>query len=159
MDIVAKCNGVKIKHSIPSGVMVLVHPAEIKVEADEDAYTITSEDTIKCMKEMTEAAWEFISTGPLFPFFFDILFPHKQVTLPSSVKVLVEDYSEGVVHGCGLIVLLCEAVFEGKPKIFLKNPENHLHPSQSRLLMSMILKIRKMSGSNPPNISSQLLGD
>lgn len=158
MDILTKLNGVKEAHTIPSGVMAVVHPPEIKVEAP-TAYTITSEDTLKCMRGMSEAEWVHISTGPLFPHFFKILFPHDSVQLPATVKELVEDYSEGVVHGCGLIVLLCEAMFDGRPRVFLKNPENHMHPKQQALLMSVILAIRKMSGGVHSNPSSQILGD
>lgn len=158
MEIITKFNGEKTSHDIPSSVLAVVHRAGIKVEAP-NAYTISSKETVKCMEEMSEAAWVHISTGPLFRHFFDMLFKDEGIVLPSSVRVLVEDYDTGVVHGCGLIVLLCEAMFERRPQVFLKTPEDHLNPHQQAHLMSVILGIRKISGGVAPNLSSQLIGD
>lgn len=117
----------------------------IKVEAP-DAYTITATDTIKCMADMSQKAWEHISTGPLFKHFFDTLFQQRPVTLPESIKVLNEDYDEGVVHACGLIILLVESRFNGVPQVFLKLPETHLHPAVCQMLMTVIYDIQKLPG-------------
>lgn len=59
---------------------------------------------------------------------------------------MLEDYDEGVIHACGLIILLCEAMFEGKKKVFLKNPETNLHPAVVARLMTVIIDIQKLSG-------------
>lgn len=151
MKVITKTNGVKQEHDIPAQPFTaVVHRPNIKVEAP-DAYTISPADTVKCMQEMSQKAWVHISTGPLFQHFFGILFKDDPVTLPETIAALNEDYDEGVVHACGLIVLMCEAAFENKQQIFIKTPEAHLHPACVYHLMSMILEIRKLwpPGSEP----------
>jgi hypothetical protein len=79
-----------------------------------------------------------------------MLFKDKPVTLPPTISALLADYDDGVIHACGLIVQLVEARFEGRPEVFIKNPETHLHPSQQRLLMSVIHAILQI-GSDDQN--------
>lgn len=146
MLIKAKSNGVVTEHELPNKpMMVCVHQQGIKIEVP-DAVTICPKATAKCMEEMSQKAWEHITTGPLFKHFWDELFKDHPVTLPEKVATLLEDYDEGVIHACGLIILFCEAMFENKPKVFLKTPESGLHPGVVYRLMSVLLDIQKLSG-------------
>lgn len=155
MEIITKCNGVRSTHQInPQPITALVHQSGIKVEAP-SAYTITSEMTLKCMKEMSQKAWVHISAGPLFQHFFGMLF-RGSVTLPQEVSVLCEDYDDGVIHGCGLIVLLVEAMFEGRQEVYLAYPETFLHPLQQQWLMSVIMGIQQLSGGPGANPDAAL---
>lgn len=149
MRIISKSNGVKSEHDLPSQpITAVVHQSGIKVEAP-DAYTIDSTMTVSCMREMSQKAWEHISTGTLFRHFFDILF-QKNVELPVKISSLIEDYDDGVIHGCGLIVLLVEAMFAGKQQVYLKYPETFLHPAQQQWLMTVIMGIQHLSGRPGP---------
>lgn len=121
MRITVKHNGKSEDMELPAQPQpftCLVHQTGMKVQA-KDAYTISPKDTIKCMEEMSQAAWLHISTGPLFKhLFYECLFKDQGVTLPREISSLIEDYDEGTVHGCGLIVLLAEAYMEGKKEVY-----------------------------------------
>lgn len=146
MLIKAKCDGEVTEHDLPDKpFLVAVHQSGIKIEVPE-ALLIDAKATTKCMEGMSQKAWVHISTGPLFQHFFDELFKDHAVTLPENIATLIADYDEGVIHACGLIVMLCEAMFERKRKVFLKNPETHLHPAVVARLMTVILDIQKLSG-------------
>lgn len=143
MKIIAKSGGVSSEHEVDaSGVSALVHEPGIKVTVP-NAYTITPEDTIRCMREMSQPAWAHISGGELFRMLFDKLFS-KSVSIPETITVLLEDYDDGVIHAAGLIVLLVEARFAGRQQVFLKLPETYLHPKVTYMLMSVILDIQKI---------------
>lgn len=142
----AKCNGVVTPMEFPEkNFLVVIHEQSIKVEYP-DALTIDPKATAKCMEEMSQKAWEHISTGPLFPHFFGLLFRDMPVALPKEIKTLLEDYDDGVIHSCGLIIMLCEAMFEARPKVFIKVPETNLHPAASSMLMTTINAIRRLGG-------------
>jgi hypothetical protein len=144
VKIVVKHNGQKSEHNLPDqSFTVVVPPSGVKIESP-TAYTIDSELTIKCMREMSQHAWLHISTGPLFPHFFNELFKDHHVALPPDISTLLEDYDDGVIHACGLIILLCEAMFEGRKEVYLKNPENHLHPCCQLMLVDVIRKIQSL---------------
>lgn len=157
MKIVTKCDGNVTEHDIQKQpVTVLVHQSDIKVEVPE-VYTIDSQMTLKCMADMSQQAWEHISTGPLFQHIFnECLFKGNPVKLPPTIKALNEDYGDGVIHGCGLIVLLVEAMFAGRSEVYLKYPENHLHPGVQVYLMTMVQEVQKLHrGPTHPVITTQ----
>lgn len=143
MRIITKCDGVKDNFDIPPEVKVLVHNVGIRVDAP-DAYTISAEDTKKCMQEISQKAWVHISTGPVFLHLFGIICP--MVNLPETVETLREDYSDGVIHICGLIILLVEAIWAKHPEIFIKYPETFLHPEQQQKLGILFTEIDKLRG-------------
>lgn len=151
MRILAKTGGKTTEHELPAQPLtVVLHENSIKVEAPE-ALKIDPEATIKCMREMSQRAWVHISTGPLFQDLFQTLYPpddeqHGNVTLPAEIKTLLDDYDDGILHACGLIIMLVESRLEGRDKVFIKNPETHLHPAQQRLLVSLIKKIQRIPG-------------
>lgn len=144
MKVIAKTNGEASEHEIPEGVQVVLSDPSIKLDAPEAGRTITPKTTIKCIESMSQQAWTHISTGPLFQYFFNILYEGESVVLPEDVSTLLEDFPESVVHACGLIVELVEAKFEKVPDIFLKNPEDGFHPRQIARLMTMINAIQSM---------------
>ena len=148
MLIHAKADGVLTELDVPvNNFAVCVHDQAIKVEVP-GAVTIGPKETAKCMEEMSQAAWVHITTGPLFTELFGELFKDRPVKLPTTVKALLEDYDEGVIHACGLIILLCEAMFERKSKVFVKTPEASLHPAVCYRLMTVLMKIMRMGGIN-----------
>lgn len=122
----------------------LVHQQGIRVNVP-DFVEINSRNTIECMEKMSQRAWEHISTGQLFQILFREIFPAEDgdVPIPATIKALNEgDF--GVVHAAGMITLGCEALFEGKRKLFFRTPEDHLHPKAERRIVSMIMKMQEL---------------
>lgn len=54
----------------------------------------------------------------------------------------------GIIHAAGMIVLGCEAIFEGKTRLFFRNPEDNLHPKAERRVMDMLRKMMFLAGVN-----------
>lgn len=123
---------------------VMVHQQGIRVDVPEFV-EINGRNTLDCMGKMSQRAWIHISTGELFKHLFQMVFPPENgnVAIPATIEELNRgDF--GVIHIAGIIVLGCEAMFEGKYKIFLRNPEDHLHPKAERLIMPMILRMGEL---------------
>lgn len=141
MKILAKVRGETTEHEISNEVSALVHQSGIKVTAP-TAYNISSETTIKCMAEMSDKAWVHISTGPLFQHFFKMLFG-DDAYIPKTIEEL-NDEGKDIIHGSGLIIQLVESRFDSTKEVFIETPENHLHPKQQQMIMSVIEAIRKI---------------
>lgn len=127
---------------------VIVHQQGIRVNVP-DFVEINSRNTIDCMEKMNQKAWTHISTGELFKTLFFTIFPAEDgdVQIPETIEQLNNsDY--GIIHASGIIVLGCEAIFEGKYKLFLRTPEDHLHPKAERRLINMINKMRDLLAPN-----------
>lgn len=146
MIVIAKARGQSVQeHDIGEDPFtVIVHPQGIKVEVPR-AVTITPEDTLKCMREMSQRAWVHISTGPLFRHLYGKLFPGE--TPPDTIEEVLE-LDEGVLHGAGMIVLGCEACFVGKTKIFFKAVETYLHPKTQQLVGGMLKDMQNLLGGS-----------
>lgn len=125
---------------------VLIHQQGGRVDVP-GAVEINSRNTIDYMEKIDQEKWTHISTGPLFQELFATVFPEdNKQEIPATIEELSQsDY--GLIHVCGMIILICEALFDGKTKIFLRNPENHLHPKTERTLMNMIYKLLGDSAS------------
>lgn len=124
----------------------LVHQQGIRVDVP-DFLEVNGRNTIDCMEKMSQQAWTHISTGELFQHLFRLVFDEEEVPIPETIEALNKgDY--GVIHIAGMIVLCCEAMFEGKYKIFLRTPESHLHPKSERRIMQMIRKIGELLAPN-----------
>lgn len=122
----------------------LVHQQGIRIDVP-DFVEINSRNTIECMAKMSQRAWVHISTGELFQALFKELFPKEDgdVAIPATIEELNKgDY--GVIHAAGMIVLGCEALFEGKTKLFFRTPEDHLHPKAERRICSMFAKMQEI---------------
>lgn len=145
MLVQVKSKGVCTEHEIAPEVKCLVYQQGLKVTPLDADVVITPETTVKCMREMSQKAWEHISTGSLFQHFFNTLF-EDQAYLPPTIKEFLEDSDEGIIHGAGLIIELVEARFAGKKKVFIRTPENNLHPRAQRYLMTVINEICKIPG-------------
>lgn len=133
---------------------VLVAQQGIRIDCP-DHMEINSRDTLKTMSEMNQRQWEHISTGPLFTHFFRLLFPSEDGDVP--IPATIEDLNSGdygVIHASGLIVMMCEAIFAGTKKIFLRTPEDHLHPKATRSLVTMIDAINAMSGGSGGTVTA-----
>ena len=127
--------------STKSGFTVIVHQQGIKVDVPEFV-EIDARDTIRCMDEMSQPAWEHISTGPLFRMLWSEAFdPEDRTEPPHKIEVLNMG-DMGLRHVAGLIVLGLETYMAGQ-NIFVRNPETYLHPKTQRYIMSMF---RKMQG-------------
>lgn len=124
----------------------LVHQQGIRINVP-DFVEINSRDTIKCMEEMNQRAWVHISTGQLFQLLFREIFPEEDgdVPIPETIEEL-NNGDFGVVHAAGMIVMACESMFEGKTKIFFRNPEDNLHPKVERRIASMFMKMMNLLG-------------
>lgn len=123
---------------------VLVHQQGIRVDVPEFV-EINGRNTLDCMEKMSQRAWVHISTGELFQYLFREVFPAEDgdVPIPATIEELNKgDF--GVIHVAGMIVLACEAIFEGKYKIFLRTPEDHLHPKAERRIVPAMMKLREL---------------
>jgi hypothetical protein len=119
----------------------LIHQQGIRVDVP-DFVEINSRTTLDCMSKMSQRAWEHISTGELFRHLFYQLFT-EEIPIPQTIDELNKgDF--GVIHGAGMIVQGCEALFMKKNKIFFRNPENHLHPKSERNLVSMLKEMQRL---------------
>lgn len=138
----AKSKGITTDLDIESdGIKVLVAYPGIKVDVL-DTYTISSETTVKCMQDMSQQAWEHISTGELFQHLFNMLYD-DDAYIPATIAEFLEE-DKAAIHSAGLIVQMVEAIFTGKKEVFLRTPEDHMHPRQTQKLMSVILEIQKI---------------
>jgi len=122
----------------------IVHQQGIRVNLP-DFVEINSRNTIDCMEKMSQRAWVHISEGKLFQILFREFFPEEDgnVPIPGTIEQLNAG-DLGVVHAAGMIVLACEAIFEGKTRIFFRNPENNLHPKAERRIHGMFMKMRDL---------------
>lgn len=143
MLVQVKSKGVCTEHEIAPEVKCLVYQQGLKVTPLDADVVITPETTVKCMRDMSQKAWEHISTGSLFQHFFNTLF-EEQAYLPPTIKEFLEDSNEGMIHGAGLIVQLVESRFAGLKKVFIQTPEAGLHPQVQYYLMSVIEEIKKI---------------
>ena len=124
-----------------------VHQQGIRLDVPE-AVEINSRTTIDVMSKMSQKAWEHISTGQLFQHLFRKVFPPEDgdVPIPPTIEQLNKgDF--GVIHIAGMIVQGCEAIFEGKTKLFFRNPEDNLHPKAEQRIMAMFLDMRNLAGA------------
>lgn len=146
MKVLAKTQGSKTEHEISSDIGCIVHQQDIRVDPVDADLIIDSRATIKCMEDMSQEAWEHITGGELFHHLFDMLTKDQPVLIPDTIKEFNEDYDIGVIHGAGLIIMLVESRFEGKKKVFIRTPEDHMHPKMARMLMSVIQEVKKLLG-------------
>lgn len=124
--------------------LVLVHPEEINIEVP-TFVEISAEDTLACVKALKENQWQHMSTGELFRLTWYKIFRDNaalETHVPANVESLHAS-STGVRHIAGLIILACEAMFEGK-SVFLRNPETFLHPSTEQRLVGGLLFMRAL---------------
>lgn len=140
---------VKTDHEIegsPRNFTVIVHQQGIKVEVPEFV-EIDPQDTIRCMSEMTQKQWEWISTGGLFSELWKEAFdPSDRMDPPKSIEML-NMTDMGIRHMAGMIVLGCEACFQGR-SVFFRNPETYLHPKTERYVGGMLQKMLNISGNS-----------
>lgn len=137
-------NGVEMTIDAAPRFTCLVHQQGMRVNVP-DFVEINSRNTIDCMEKMSQKAWLHISEGQLFQILFrEIFHPDDgDVQIPATIKALnAGDF--GIVHAAGMIVLGCEALFEGKTKLFFRTPEDHLHPKAERRIISMFKKMQEL---------------
>jgi len=136
----------------------IVHQQGIRVDIPEFV-EINGRNTIDCMAKMSQRAWVHISTGDLFKILFRELFPEEDshVPIPETIEELNKgDF--GVIHGAGMIVLGCEAIFEGKTKLFFRTPEDHLHPKAERRIFDMFRKMQELLTPEEGGIATAVQG-
>jgi hypothetical protein len=122
----------------------IVHQQGFRVNIPEFV-EINGRNTIECMEKMSQRAWEHISTGQLFQILFREIFPEKDCSVPIPLTIAELNAGDfGVVHAAGMITLGCEAIFEGKTKLFFRTPEDHLHPKAERRIIGMFRKMQEL---------------
>lgn len=151
--IIATADGVKTEHELPEQrLTVVVAQPGIRVDVP-DFVEVNGRTTLKTMEEMSQKAWTYISTGPLFQALWLKAFPPDEVSMkiPATIQELNEgDFAN--IHIAGMIVQCCEAVFAGR-KVFLREPETHLHPKIERTVMSMISMIIAMGNASGTEVA------
>lgn len=154
---------------------VLVHQQGIRVDVPE-AVEINSRNTIDCIEKMNQRQWEHISSGQLFRILFSAIFPQEDykeggrdfpapthrveiegqepmilhvepgIPIPATIEELKRgDF--GMQHAAGMIILGCEAIFEGKLKLYFRTPEDHLHPKAERRITEMFRQMMYLAGA------------
>jgi hypothetical protein len=68
----------------------------------------------------------------------------NRIKIPATITEL-NGCDLGVVHVAGMIVLACEAMFQGK-SVFFRNPETYLHPATERRIVATFKKMLEMLG-------------
>ncbi len=130
---------------IPDGFACIVRPQGMAIKIPSHT-EINARTTVDYMMALDQRKWTHISTGPLFrEFFNDVFGDIPGVKIPESVEDF-PDVDLGVLHVSGLIITAFEAMCERGEKIFIRDPETHLHPAASRCLMTMIHKLRRLGG-------------
>jgi hypothetical protein len=129
-----------------SGMTMIVHQQGMKVDVP-DFIEVNAQDTLRCMDEMTQPQWEWISEGGPFKFLWNEAFdPADRTDPPTSIEVLnMSDM--GLRHMAGIIVLGCEAAIAGK-NVFFRNPETYLHPKTQRYIVDMFRKLLQIFGKS-----------
>jgi len=149
MRVVSRHQGKETTHEIPPEVSVLVAQPTIKVTCP-DAYLISAETTAKTMREMSQRAWEHISTGELFKHLYGILFK-GDTYIPKTIEEMLEE-DAACIHGAGLIIQLVETRFNGVKQVHIDKPEANMHPQQAQALMSVVEEIKKIPLGGDVNV-------
>jgi DNA topoisomerase VI subunit B len=144
--ITTTADGVVQNHDLPDNPLtVIAHPQGIRVDVPEFV-EINPKNTIRTMEDMTQTEWQYISNGDLFKELWNTVFPgDKAIKIPTTIEEL-NSGDMGCAHVAGMIVLACEALFEGK-KVFFRTPETYLHPATCANLTDMIVKIGRIGNA------------
>jgi hypothetical protein len=131
---------------------VLCHNQPMRIEVPTH-FEINGRNTIDLVRELRQDQWDHIRTGGVFKPLFDIVFQDAPVKLPVKVSELEEmDYA--VQHVAGMVIMLFEhAVIKGE-KIFLRLPETHLHPAQTRHLVDLMNQVQAIANGKPNVITN-----
>lgn len=132
--------------SFPEEVLVCVGRPGINIQPAPGYIEINGMTTLACCDSLPKDKARHILTGSLFEHLFRIMFPtdENDVPLPRSKQEL-DDCSDDVRHVTGLIIQLFESLIERGEKVFLKNPETHMHPAQQRRFISMLNAINALA--------------
>lgn len=128
----------------PGGFTIILHPQGLKVDVPEFV-EIDPQDTIRTMSEMTQNAWEWISTGEIFQHLWEQAFDEQDRTKPPPTIAALNMTDMGHRHIAGMIVMGCEACIAGR-SIFFRNPETYLHPRNERIIMRMFKRMLEVFG-------------
>ena len=143
--VITTVNGEKSEHQIDGNFTVLVHKQGIKVDVPEFV-EINPRNTLRCMEDMTQSQWLWLSGGELFQALFRLAFQdQEEITVPPTIQEL-NDGDMGIAHVAGMITLGCEALFANK-NIFVRNPETYLHPKTERCIMTMFQAMMRLLGT------------
>lgn len=133
----------------PGGFTALVHGQGMRVDVP-TFVEVNARTTIRCMEDMKQNEWEWISQGQLFRTLWEesFNFGHSGNAIPKIPPANLSDLLEsdsGVVHVAGMIVQGCEAMFQGR-NVFFRNPEDLLHPATEQYIAGMLQKMLKLAG-------------
>jgi hypothetical protein len=150
LKIVTTAKGVKTEHQIedkPGGFTCIVHDQGLRVDVPEFV-EINAMDTIETMASMNQKQWEWISGGELFQTLWNASFDANHRSGKQDIPQTIEELNQGdygLIHVAGMIVMGCEAMFDGH-NVFFRNPETHLHPSSERMIVDMFKEMINLCG-------------
>lgn len=144
--IVSTVKGVKSEHEFetPGNLAVIVHQHGIRVDVP-DLVEINPHGTVKCVQDLNQAQWEWMSTGGVFKVLWDLAFHDSDVALPENVEDIKQE-DMGLQHIAGMIIMGCEAFWAGK-SVFIRNPETYCHPKTELCLVTMFYAMLRMCGT------------
>lgn len=123
---------------------VLFHPGEIQLEIPTH-HEINGETTLARCDMLTTDEWEFLSTNERFLGLVAIVWKGTDVKVPATVDELLTKRNRAYRHVVGMIIELAECIADGR-KIFLREPETHLHPKQQMQLVDMLRAMQSADG-------------
>lgn len=128
---------------VPDEAICLIPGPGIKVEAP-NHFEINGTNTLECAKNLNGLKALWVLRSSTFLHLFEIIFDKNcGVTAPLNWEEL-QAASHDVQHIIGMIVLFFEARVERGEKIFLREPETHLHPQQCVSLMTLVNALDKL---------------
>jgi hypothetical protein len=140
-NITVLANKQEIVINAAPGITVLVPQTGVGVEVPN--YTeINGFSTLEYINDegrLPLRKWKHISTGGLFQELWHTVFDDR-VPIPDSLLDLREA-SHDIKHIAGMIIMIFEAIAERGEKVFLREPETHLHPAEQRCLVEMLNKL------------------
>ena len=148
---------VKTDHELgPQDFTVIVHQQGLQVDAPE-CVEVNSTDTIACVKNLSQAQWEWISQGKLFLHLWGKAFDPDDFSPPPKKVDILKLIDVGMQHIAGMIILGCEACMAGK-NVFFRNPETYLHPKTEQHIAGMLREMQSLfngKGGNATKIEEQ----
>ena len=143
---------------IPKAALVLVPSVDCNVVNVPGFYEINGVTTLKVVDELSERAWQHISTGPLFRELWKSAVEDESgliIQIPKTVDDLKKS-GNGTKHIAGMIIEAVEkGVFEHK-SLFFREPETHLHPKLCRTLMTLIYKVKALCTGKVETVEESL---
>lgn len=122
-------------------ITIVTHRDDVRVENDlPDSVTIDPAATLACANKVDPNAWRWLKQQPQFVRLLRMVFPEDRFDLRDDLPL--QTHGHGLRHTVGLILLLLDAIKQGKTPHILY-PESYLHPAQQVGLSDLFIALSK----------------